>query len=191
MHRVTLGVVLLVAFGLPAVASTVLRFGVKDLTTRSAVIIHGKVTSKTARDVGRGVIVTDYKIEVYEAVKGVKGKTFLFTAYGGILEKRGSAISGAPKYSVNEEVFLFLSKSNKKGWRQAIGLAQGKYTIRAVKGKKMAFRDLEGLRLMDRQSGAVEAAKKESGVAFDQLLKDVKTTVKAQTKKAETPKRGG
>lgn len=192
MHRMGVALVLVGLLGLaqPADASTVLRFGTADLTDRAAVILHGKVSKLEAKDAGRGVIVTRYEINVYAAVKGIQGKTFVFTSYGGVLGSRGSAISGAPKYQLNEEVLVFLSKTNKYGWRAAIGLAQGKYTIRKVKGKKMAFRDLEGLKLLDRRTGVVKKAKKEQGVPLDSLLKSVKDRLKATKKKAGKAKKG-
>ena len=58
--------------------------------------------------------------------------------------------------------------------RSAIGLSQGKYTIRLVDGKKTAFRDLEGLQYFDPKSGETEDAKAEQGRDFAELLKSVK-----------------
>lgn len=170
-----------------AEASTVLRFSPDDMTDRAAIILHGKVVAKRARHLAKGVIVTDYRLEVFEAYKGFKGKQFAFSAYGGVLGKRGSGISGAASYHMNEEILIFLAPINKLGCRAAVGLAQGKYTIRTVEGRKLAFRDLEGLRLMDRQSGKIEEGhdhQQEQGVAFAELVERVKQRVAANKKKA-------
>ena len=157
-----------------ASAATVLRFDSDDLTERAAVIVHGKVTHKTARKSKAGDILTDLRIEVTELVKGARGKTFSFSVYGGVLGNRGSAISGAPTFQVGEEILLFLDKTNKQGLRTAIGLSQGKYTIRVVEGTKLAFRDLEGLQYFDPKNRDTKHAKPEQGRDFAELLKSVK-----------------
>jgi len=167
-----------------AEASTVLRFSPDDMTDRAAIILHGKVVAKRARHLAKGVIVTDYRLEVFDHYKGFKGKQFAFSAYGGVLGKRGSGISGAASYRVNEEILVFLAPINKLGCRAAVGLAQGKYSIRTVEGRKLAFRDLEGLRLMDRKSGKIEEAHQEQGVVFDDLVERIKQRVAANKKKA-------
>lgn len=183
MHRSmkagVMGLGLSLALALVATASTVLRFDAKDLTDHATVIVHGKVTSKVPRALSENVIVTNYQVEVLEGLKGLeegslKDGVFSFSAYGGVTAERGSGISGAASYAKGEEILVFLTGENKYGCRAAVGLAQGKYTIREVEGRKLAFRDLEGLRLMDRKSGAIEEAKAEQGVAFDELLAGVK-----------------
>lgn len=183
---------LLVLVASSALASTVLRFSPDQLADNATIVVHGKVESKQARRLSEGVIVTNYGIKVTEAFHGgmamktakakgqkltdleLKGKTFTFSAYGGVTVERGSGISGAASYEKGEEILVFLTGENKIGCRAAVGLAQGKYTIRLVEGKRLAFRDLEGLRLMDRKSGAIEEAKDEQGVPFDSLLAGVK-----------------
>ncbi|MBL4848501.1 MAG: hypothetical protein JKY65_23515 [Planctomycetes bacterium] len=191
------GVVALLLVASTALGSTVLRFSADDLADRATIIVHGKVVGKQARRLSKGVIVTNYSIQVTEAFHGglglkaakakgkpledlglknlgLRGKVFTFASYGGVTPERGSGISGAASYSKDEEILVFLTGENKIGCRAAVGLAQGKFTIRLVEGKRLAFRDLEGLRLMDRKSGVIEETKAEQGVAFDSLLAGVK-----------------
>ncbi|MGE0708015.1 MAG: hypothetical protein AB7N76_17605 [Planctomycetota bacterium] len=177
----TTAIALVAALGI-ARASTVLRFAPEDMTDRAAVILHAKVILKQCRHLDRGVIVTDYRLEVRDALKGFRGDIFSFTAYGGVLGDRGGGISGDASFGLGEEVFVFLTPINKLGLRAAVGLAQGKYSIREVKGRKLAFRDLEGLQLMDRGNGKVEEAKPEQGVDFEELVARVKARL--ETKKA-------
>jgi hypothetical protein len=172
-----------------AEASTVLRFGPEDMTDRAAVILHAKVIYKQSRHLDRGVIVTDYRLEIREALKGFKGKLFSFTAYGGVVGERGSGISGASSFTKNEEILVFLTRINKLGVRACVGLAQGKYTVRVIKGKSLAFRDLEGLRYMDRKSGKLEDAKPEQGVDFLGLIQQIKKRL-AASKKAKQQRKG-
>ena len=170
--------VLVAAMAAVASSSTVERMDPDQLTSRANVIFHGKCVEKKARERSDGAVVTDYQFDVYEFLKGAKGKTFSFTAYGGIIGDRGSAIAGAPQFQVDEEVLLFLDTINKAGCRQTIGLAQGKYSIRLVDGKKTAFRDLEGLKLLDPETKKVAEPKAEQGVPFDELTDRVKTRLK-------------
>ncbi len=166
-----------------ASAATVLRFGTDELTDRASVIVHGKVTYKKARKTPAGSIVTDLRLSVSEAFKGLRGKNFSFSVYGGVLGARGSAVSGAPTFELGEEVLVFLDRENARGLRTVIGLAQGKFTVRVVDGKKLAFRDMEGLQLMDLKSGEVKPAKSEQGRSFGGLVAQVR-------KRLETRKKG-
>lgn len=163
-----------VLFAGVANGATVLRFDSDDLTERAAVIVHGKVAAKSARKSKTGEILTDLRLDVIELVKGARGKTFSFSVFGGVLGNKGTAISGAPTFEVGEEILLFLDKTNDQGLRVAVGLSQGKYTIREVDGVRKAFRDLEGLRYFDPTSGETEDAKPEQGREFAELLQSVK-----------------
>lgn len=171
----------------PVHATSVERFDLKEMTQRAEVVVHGRITSTECRVDARGAIVTDVKLEVVELFKSKDGedksqvKVFQFTVYGGIVGDRGSAISGAPSFPQGEEVLLFLSQANDAGLRTAIGLAQGKYTIRLEGGRKLAYRNLEGLRLVDPRTGEVqESAKPDQGVAWDELRERVKSALEAR-----------
>jgi len=187
-----------------AEATTVIRLSNHDMTERAEVILHGKVVAKSCRALGKGVIVTDYRLAVSRVYKDgffrpramlfgggpategfriagpskpAQAKTYAFTTYGGVIGDRGSAIHGAATYQLKEEIFVFLSAVNKIGCRMAIGLAQGKYTIRKVEGKTLAFRDLEGLKLLDPKTRKIRAAKAEQGLPLATLVSHVTTRV--------------
>lgn len=168
-----------------ASAATVLRFDTEDLTDRAAVIVHGKVTYKQSRKTAKGSIVTDLRLEVITPVKGLQGKTFGFAVFGGVLGTRGSAISGAPTFELGEEVLVFLDREGKAGLRTPIGLAQGKFSIRVVNGKKLAFRDMEGLQLMDKKSRKVEDAKPDQGRPFTEVMDAIRKRIESAGKKAK------
>lgn len=184
--RALLAIAALAALAAPASASTVLRFDLDDLVDRAAVIVHGKVLDKQSRRGSDGSIVTDLRVEVEDALKGVEGGTFKFTVFGGVLGTRGSAVAGAATFERGEEILVFLDRPNKRGVRGTIGLSQGKYTIREVDGERLAFRDLEGLRLMDRRSGEIEDAKTEQGMPFDELLERVQARLAETQPDAES-----
>ncbi len=170
MRRVMIATFVLLATVGTASATSVLRMETSDLAARADVIVHGVVVSHAARETQDG-IVTDVHVEVTRWIKGDDtGPVFDFTIYGGIIGERGSAISGAPTYEEGEEILVFLDRPNRLDCRMAIGLAQGKYSIRQENGRRVAYRNLEGLRLVDPETGDVEEAGNEQGVDFARLL---------------------
>lgn len=192
MRRI--GWALALGFVIPAVAhaTTVLRFNTAELVQRADLIVHGVCTGAQGRETRDGVV-TDYRIEVKEALKRPRpapdteapgtakaGAILTFTTYGGVVAGRGTFIPGAPTIQVDEEVVLFLDAENAAKCRLPIGLSQGKYGIKAdEQGKKHAYRNLEGLRLVDRTTGTIEEAGTEQGVPLDDLLATIKTHLKS------------
>lgn len=170
----------LLAAAPPASATSVIRMSVADMTDRAEVIVHGRCVRKQARMGKDDEIVTDITLEVFEAVKGELGRSFEFTVYGGVLPERGSAIAGAPTYKTGEELLVFLGPVNDRGLRMVIGLAQGKYTIRRERGQTLAFRNLQGLSLVDAKTGETSEAEPEQGVPFEELLARVKARLAAK-----------
>lgn len=181
------------AFSLAAVAhaTTVLRFSTAELTQRSDLIVHGVCTGAQGRETRDGVV-TEFRIQVKEALKRPRpapeteapelkpGAVLTFTTYGGVVAGRGTFIPGAPSIQVDEEVVLFLDAENAAKCRLVIGMSQGKYGIKAdEQGKKHAYRNLEGLRLVDRTTGTIEEASAEQGVPLDDLLAAIKTHLKS------------
>jgi hypothetical protein len=158
----------------PAVATTVLRFTLEELCERAELILHGTCTAAEARETPDGVM-TDVTIEIASALKGAPRGKFTFTAYGGKTEKRGTFIAGAPSFEVGEELLVFLDRKNDRGFRLAIGMAQGKYTVREEDGRKLATRNLAGLSFVDPATNEVsEADEPEQAVPLEDLLKTIK-----------------
>ncbi|MEZ6186516.1 MAG: hypothetical protein R3F62_16095 [Planctomycetota bacterium] len=152
------------------------------MAERAELVVHGVVSVTKAEKSDDGAIVTQIEVDVVEALKGTPGETFTFTVYGGILGNRGSAIAGAPTFKRGEELVVFLTAENSKGLRTAIGLAQGKFSVREEKGQKLAFRNMQGLRLVDPKTGEEEDPKRDQGVALDQLLDRIRRAVKDGSK---------
>ena len=166
----------------PAHATSVLRFTTAEMAERAEVVIHGIVADTRAELAPDGAIVTRIQLTVLEQLKGEPSELFEFVVYGGVLGKRGSAISGAPTFNRGEELIVFLTVENSKGLRTAIGLAQGKYSVRLEKGKKLAFRNMQGLRLVDKETGAEEDPGRDQGVALNELLDRIRQAVKDGSK---------
>lgn len=177
-----LALVLLLAT--PALCTTVLRFSLDELIERADVIVHGECVGVEGRETPDGVV-TEVQLRVTEILKGAPATTFSFTTYGGMTPKRGTFIAGSPKFEVGEELVVFLDRPNRHGYRMAIGMSQGKYTVREEGGRKVAVRNLTGLRLIDPRTGAVEEGSgDEQGLPLADLLRTVKDAVAAQPPRA-------
>ncbi len=177
--------VVLAALGAVGHASTVLQFSHEDLTRRADVIFHGRCTQALAKAGEGTIITTEYEFQVDEFLKGAPAgdaKTFRFRAIGGTLDGRTFQISGSPTYSLDEEVVLFLDVPHPKTQcRHAIGLAQGKFSVREdpESKKKYLVRDLGGLRLTDAagkvvKEGALEA-EQDSRLYLESFLATIKS----------------
>lgn len=166
----------------PALATTVLRFSLEELVERADVIVHGTCTDVRGRETPDGVV-TDVTIQVGKALKGAPVETLTFTTYGGATESRGTFIAGSPQFEKGEELLLFLDRPNRVGYRMAIGMSQGKYTVSEdASGRKVATRNLAGLRFVDPRTGEVEAAGPEQGVALDELLRTIEEAVSRESR---------
>jgi hypothetical protein len=151
-------------------ATSVLRFSVDDLADRADVIVLGTCVSSTGRLASDGVV-TDHVLTIDRVLKGqVATPTFSFTTYGGVTPERGTFVAGTPTFARGEVSLVFLDAPNQAGYRMVIGLAQGKFTVREVDGRRLAFRNLEGLRLVDPATGKEEEAGAEQGMPLDDLL---------------------
>jgi hypothetical protein len=167
--------------------ATVVQLTNEELTKRAEVILHGKCTAHVAKPGTGQTIVTEYTFEVIDFIKsGTATKSFVFQALGGKLEDRGYAISGAPVYAVDEEVILFLDAAHPKtGCRHAIGLAQGKFTVKQEQGssKRYLVRDLGGLRLVDSKGNMVGIQSAEGPRLYlEPFLKEVRSYLESSKK---------
>lgn len=178
VRRAAGALALLLLTAAPALSTTVLRFSLDELAERADLIVHGTCADVRGRETPDGVV-TDVTLQVTRALKGsAPGETLKFTTYGGATESRGTFIAGSPQFEKGEELVLFLDRPNRVGYRMAIGMSQGKYTVHEdASGRKVATRNLAGLRFVDPRTGEVEEAGPEQGVAFDELLQTIQAAV--------------
>jgi hypothetical protein len=168
---------LLLLTAAPALSTTVLRFSLDELVERADLVVHGTCSDVQGRETPDGVV-TDVTIRVSRALKGDAAETLRFTTYGGATETRGTFIAGSPQFEKGEELVVFLDRPTRVGYRLAIGMSQGKYTVHEdAAGRKVATRNLAGLRFVDPRTGEVEEAGPEQGVALDELLRTIEAAV--------------
>jgi hypothetical protein len=173
-RSITLALIAALAISSIATATSVQKFSVRDLATKSSSIAVARVTASESRWDG-GEIYTYITLQVSEGVKGArKGETLQLRQLGGQIGDIASIVPGMPSFKSNEEVLVFLTAPDKGGYRWVMGLEQGKYSISTdSKGKKNVRRDTAALNLIDRGGDTSGAMPEDS--SLDLLLDEVRT----------------
>jgi hypothetical protein len=138
----------------PLQCATLERLSLDDMTSKSMVIVRGKVTGSYAAFAGTApVIYTHYSLQVSEWLKGLGGNTIDLVVPGGVVDKVRQSFAGAPTFSFGDEYVFFLWTS-KAGLTQVIGLTQGLFSL-AQDGSQdpMATRSASHELMLDRGTG--------------------------------------
>jgi hypothetical protein len=125
-------------------------FSCTYLASKSDIVIVGRVKTLVSMKVNRGSSINTYAtlkiIELY------KGHTFdsciVVELLGGEIENEKMIVPGEASLEKNEEVVLFLRKTNKANtYFRVFALAQGKYKIiaRDIEGDHLISRSLTGV----------------------------------------------
>ncbi len=126
-------------------ATTLLALDVPALTKGSSVVARATVRSVGARwtkDGGR--IMTDAVLEVTEPWKGAPSKQVTVMQPGGVVGEVGQLVHGTAKFTVGEDVVVFLEP---RGDRFLLtGMLQGKFKVERSSDGKAVFarQELEG-----------------------------------------------
>lgn len=120
---------LLLALAARARATVLIPADLGDLSREALVIARGQVTSVEARWGGdRRSIETIVTLEVDEYLKGAFGSTLQFRVPGGELGRFRSIIVGAPEFSVDDRVVVFLGARG-PSVPYVLGLGQGVFRL--------------------------------------------------------------
>jgi hypothetical protein len=112
----------------PLHATTIPRVSFEELTDASETIAAGRVTdSWTAWDPEHKYIWTHYRLSVTDTAKGARVSSVEFAEPGGAVAEATMLIPGAVRYTVGEEVVVFLARMP-NGYLRTTGWAQGKYS---------------------------------------------------------------
>lgn len=134
---------LLGVLSMPAGATTLLALDIPALTKSSAVIARGTVQSVESRwtkDGGR--IMTDAVLQVTEVWKGAPDKRITVMQPGGVVGDIGQRVEGTARFSVGEDVVVFLEP---RGNRFLVtGMVQGKFKVEISSDGKSHFARQEG-----------------------------------------------
>lgn len=133
-----------------ASATTMLEQDVAALTKASAVVVRAKVLASQARwTADRARIVTDTEVEILDAWKGAPAARVVVMQPGGIVGEVGQKVAGAARFTVGEELVLFLEP---RGDRYTVsGMSQGAFHVERSSDGKTAFarQDLDEALLLD------------------------------------------
>jgi hypothetical protein len=151
-----------------ATATSVQRFSLSDLAKKSETIVLARVEDESARwEDGKKEIYTYVTLRVLEPVKGMKAErgknaksdqTITIRQIGGTVDNIASIVPGTPTFRKGEEVVVFLSAKDGKGYPWVVGFQQGKYTVYSDEnGFKHVRNDVDGLRTLSTDGSASEA----------------------------------
>jgi hypothetical protein len=131
MRYLLLTTLLILRFAIvsPLRADMMIPMPIEELSSRSDLILRGKVASMTVLRDADGGIYTQVRLEVTEVWKGsLATNYFVIAQAGGVLGDEATKISGQIEYQLDEEVVAFL-RLNKRGEGVTLGLGQGKFNL--------------------------------------------------------------
>ena len=100
-----------------------------EMTSHAGRVVHGRVVEvrEGVHPLHEQVAVTFLKVQVIEMLKGGAAREVTFMQYGNSTKQY---VAHLPKYSVGEEVVLFLYPESKLGLTSPVGQGQGKFVVR-------------------------------------------------------------
>ena len=117
----------------PAGATTMVkRMALDEVTTKAVRIVHGTVTSIRSDRDESGMPATWITLEVSRTLKGRAVKEFTFKQAGvaePLPDGTITRIPGMPRYTVGEEVVIFLHGESARGFTSPVGLGQGMFRV--------------------------------------------------------------
>jgi len=134
-----------VAFGVPAVASTITEdgFALPELVAHAERICEVQVLEATPAMLADGTIETRYSFATITPIKGTMASIQDITMPGGEVAGRGLLLPGMPDLKVGDRSILFLSQASAdKQWRLPVGLQAGAYQVQpaAIAGAAQVMR---------------------------------------------------
>ena len=130
-RRRFLWILFLIGLALIAVAAratTLARLSFRELAARADTIVHARCLASESR-FESGEIWTFSQFEVFSAPKGLVPGLVTVRTLGGRANGLVSVVEDAPRFTLGEEVYLFLVPSRAAGF-QVLGWAQGTFRIR-------------------------------------------------------------
>ncbi|MCK6548220.1 hypothetical protein L6R52_20390 [Myxococcota bacterium] len=175
-------------------ATVMIPLSIEDLAVKSAAVVRARVlSSEAAWDTQKQRIYTTTTLEVLDPIhaKSELPRQITIRTLGGEVGKIGMKVSGTEKFTLNEEVVVFVRRDPVVTTAfQVIGMSQGKYHVeREASGGVVAIPSVEGLAFVRPQgaSGTLmvdPSTPPPSRIPLAQLRERVLAAVKAA---AETP----
>ncbi|HXH40525.1 MAG TPA: hypothetical protein VNN08_17975, partial [Thermoanaerobaculia bacterium] len=138
---------LTVAFFVTSAASATVFQPTSDrqLLDRSQAVVVATVRDAASRVQGDGHVVTDYRFDVEQTLKGAAAGTITVSEIGGVAGQRFTFISDSATYTPGERVMVFLRKRD-DGTYFTTSMAMGKFSFtRNASGEAVVTRDVSEL----------------------------------------------
>ncbi|HEX3579338.1 MAG TPA: M57 family metalloprotease, partial [Thermoanaerobaculia bacterium] len=139
----------------------------RQLVDRSDAVVVATVRDATPRFDGHGHVVTDYRFDVEQTIKGDAAGTIIVSEIGGVAGSRFTFISDSASYAPGERAMVFLRKRG-DGTYFTTSMAMGKFSFtRTARGESVVTRDVSELpedpaRLVDSFEQFVRSGKSET-----------------------------
>lgn len=134
-------------------AGTAMRMTLEETFQRSELVVEGTVVGSSSGQDARGVIYTDWTVDVDRTFWGADEAQRTVRLPGGVLASgKGMVVPGMPRLSVGEDVVLLMGEASSEGLRLPTGLSQGKYRIvTSTDGERTAIQSGEHVSLITAQ----------------------------------------
>ncbi|HLL53745.1 MAG TPA: hypothetical protein VK447_09380 [Myxococcaceae bacterium] len=143
----SLGALALLVLSPAAEGAAVPHRSFEEMTAQAPLVVRATVTASQARKVGTRIY-TFTDLRPTEALKGKAPATLVVRQPGGEVGSIGQRVAGAARFTVGEEVVLFLEPAKDDAAVQLVsGMAAGKVRLEQRGGQTRAVRSLEGLSL--------------------------------------------
>ncbi len=141
----------------PAHATLVQAFDFDALSGFANAIVRGRVVDIESSWEGR-MIYTEVLVEVAECLKGDCNRTVVVAVVGGTVGNLVAHVEGVARYTLGEDVVLFLEPTVSARRMRTIGMAQGKFRLDGPVATREAVPVIgphaQAARLLDRVSSA-------------------------------------
>lgn len=133
-------------------ATVIAKESIEEMTQASEVIVRGTVLRAEAQwDEAHRSIWTYAEVKIAETLKGTAPMIVLVRSPGGEVGDVGQLVAGAPRFTVGDDVVLFLFRPPDDARSFGIHtLAAGKIDLKPHLGRLTALRDLRGLTQLER-----------------------------------------
>ncbi|MEE2940340.1 MAG: hypothetical protein VX460_08150 [Planctomycetota bacterium] len=166
-------------------AGTALRMTLEEAFQRSDLVVEGTIVRSSCGEDARGVIHTDWTVDVDRTFWGADEAQRTIRLPGGVLASgKGMVVPGMPRLSVGEDVVLLMSAASPEGTRLPTGLSQGKYRIvTSTDGERTAIQTGEHVSLVTARR--TRAANGLDMMPFSDLV--ARLEAQAQARRAAAP----
>ncbi len=125
-----LAALLALTIAVPVARATVLRFVPfeEQVDSASVIVVAVAESSRPYWNASHSLIFTDVAFRVEQTVKGEPGASLRVTLPGGVIDRVGQEVDGAPRFDSGARYVLFLEPTGDGGFR-VVGFSQGSYTV--------------------------------------------------------------